>query len=74
MKIAHGPPGAHGVTTLMSVGSDGLDPRISDTARLVGIAASGVWAYGWATKQKGIKKVGLGVAMAALVVELLSKG
>ena len=76
MHIAHGPPGASGVTSLMSVGADDIEGfgerEVHKTARTVGLLSTAMWIYGWSTNDPKLKKMGLGVGLAALAVELLS--
>lgn len=77
MQVAHGPPGASGVTTLMSVGADDIEGygqvELHRAARTVGIISAGAWIYAWSAKNQGLKKIAMGVALASFVVELISR-
>lgn len=76
MVIEYGPPGAKGVTTIMGVGDDGLpteQPPLHKVSRAVEIGALATWVYAWRTKNAKLKRQAGGVAMAALVVSLLTR-
>lgn len=75
MKISYGPPGVQGVTTIMSVGNDveegsAIAYRAARWGEWTGM---GLWGYGWATKNKELKKIGGGIAIASLLIALFSK-
>lgn len=74
MKIAYGPPGVQGVTTLMSVGDVEEGSLVAYKAGRWGEwAGMGLWGYGWATKNQELKKIGGGIAIAGLLISLFSK-
>lgn len=79
MKVSYGPPGIGGVKTLQYVsGTDGLGDTTGDllakVARPVGLVATGVWAYAkWGTKDRKLTKQASGVALGALLIEILGR-
>jgi hypothetical protein len=75
MKIAYGPPGETGVKQLQYVGDDAdyLATGIGALARPIGLIALGVLIYARTAKKKKLEKPALGVALGALVVELVAK-
>lgn len=78
MKISYGPPGAVGVKALQYVGEVGDDADyvslgLHSIAKPVGALALGAWAYAWVTKKPQLKKMALGVSIAAFIVQLATK-
>lgn len=65
MEVRYGPPGHKGVTQLMSVGSDDLEPRTKKVLRTASLLSIGVWALGLLSGSKAMKNVGFGAGLAA---------
>jgi|SRR5271154_991944 len=75
MKIAYGPPGERGVTTLMAVGDADIDQTPTDQAVRVG-AWIGVATFGIGiiAGSKTIRNLGLGGAIALFAVRAITNG
>jgi hypothetical protein len=77
MKIAYGPPGIAGVKHLQYVGDDGdadfTSTGLSQLARPVALGALGVAVYGGLTRRKKLLRQGGAVAIAAFLIEILSR-
>lgn len=73
MKVNYGSPGHRGVTQLMHVGdipSDDSKDVAKTTLTVLEIASLGLWAYGWKTKNKTLKKIGGTASIGFLVARL----
>jgi hypothetical protein len=72
VRIAYGPPGAKGVTTIVGLGAEDVEPHPADKllgrAGWIGIA---IWAVGVVTNRSQIRGVGLGVAATGFGVKYL---
>jgi len=73
MQIDYGPPGARGVTTLMSVGElDGIvdSGELTQTAHTVGVVSVGVWLFGFVAGDRKLRKTAFRAGAVAFLVEL----
>ena len=73
MKIDYGPGPTVGVKTLQFVGDDAdfVSSDIHELAKPTAALSLGVWAYAWITDNQPMKKVALGVSVAAFLVQTL---
>jgi hypothetical protein len=74
VKVAYGPPGAHGVSAIMGIGADDVEPHpANDLLKKAVWIGIGAWAIGIVTSKRGLRGFGLGVAATGLGVKYLSE-
>lgn len=73
VSVAYGPPGAAGVSTLMSVGDVPVMSSQQRLGELGGKVAVGVWLLGLATGNSNLKRVAFWGGIASLGFRVLSK-
>lgn len=80
MRIDYGPPGAMGVKQLAYVSGDGMRDDadyvslgLHRIAKPVGAIAAGAWGFAWITGRPVLRRGALGVALAAVLVQWLTK-
>ena len=77
MKVAYGPPGATGVTTLMHVGAEEFPQfeniDVNRAARNIGIGAAGVWIWAFVADEKKLRKYALATSLVAFIVQFATK-
>lgn len=75
MKIDYGPPGAVGVKQLQYVGDDAdyVSIGLYQLAKPASAIALGVWGFAWVTGNRSLKRMALGVSVAAFFVQTLMK-
>lgn len=74
MKIDYGPPGAVGVKSLQYVGDDAdyTSTGLRQLAKPAGAIALGVWGFALVTGNKPLKKIALGVSVAAFLIQMVT--
>lgn len=73
VRIAYGPPGQKGVTTIVGLGAADVEPHPAE--RMLGRAAwvgIGIWAIGVVLNRPQLRGAGLGVAATGFGVKYLS--
>jgi hypothetical protein len=74
IAVSYGPPGARGVTTLLGIGADDVEPHpaipMLKKAMWIGI---GAWVLGVVANKRGLRGFGLGAAAVGLGVRYLSE-
>ncbi len=68
VEITYGGGVRPGVTQLMSVGADEYPDNMGKMIRYGELVAMGVWAFGKYTNNAGLSKIGMGAAIALLIV------
>ncbi len=70
----YGPPGHKGVTSIMGLGANDLDPAAyQQSNRTVGMVAVGVWALGLISGNKPLRDFGFGAGVALFAAGLLTR-
>jgi len=70
----YGPPGHKGVTSIMGLGADDIEPApYQRSNRTVGLVAVGVWALGALSGNQKLRDFGFGAGMALFAAGLLTR-
>ncbi len=73
MNLSYGPPGQHGVTTLMAVGSDDVELGTADRAIRRGAwIGAGAWLLGALTGKKTLQATAMGATLALVAVGVVT--
>lgn len=72
--MEYGPPGLKGVTQIMGIGADDIEPSTHENSmKTVGIGAAAIFALGIVAGNKNAQQFGLGAGAAILACHLLAK-
>jgi hypothetical protein len=70
----YGPPGHKGVTSIMGLGANDLEPApYQQSNRTVGMVAVGVWALGALSGNRKLRDFGFGAGLAVFAAGLLTR-
>jgi hypothetical protein len=74
VKVSYGPPGARGVSAIMGIGVDDVEPHpATDLLKKAVWIGLGAFALGVVTSKRGLRGFGLGAAAVGLGVRYLSE-
>lgn len=74
VHIAFGPPGAKGVSSIMGIGADDVEPHPApELLRKAGWAGVGLWAIGVVLNKPALRGAGLGAAAVSFGVRHLAE-